>query len=210
MIASDVMDLSASLLNDTAKDQWTYAIQLPYLQMAFEKLLSKSKNAGVPLLSEVSADTTVAIGATTLTTPTDITTVKRIFEKAVGATNDQFVKLQELQWEPTAVQTEYLRYWIWREGEVKFLGATTARAIRLEYMKTLTAPTTSSTVITLLDSKLYLAFMTASLCAGLGGGNLERAGILNSEAEGLADELLGIAAKSKQGLGYRRRPFRAR
>ena len=211
MTASEVMDDAAVLLNDSAKDVYTYAVQLPYLKMAFDKLASKLKNAGIPLLSEVSADVTVSAGATTLLTgPSDIVAVKRVFEKAVADPDTNYIQMDELNWEPLVAQTDTLRFWVWREGEVKLLGATTGRKVRLQYKKSLTSPTTQSSVITIPDSKLYLAYETAAIIAGLGGGNFERQDILSKQAETFADELIGVAAKSKQSLGYRRRPFRQR
>ena len=44
MLASEVMDRVAVLLNDRARTTWTYEVLLPYLQIAWDELLIELEN----------------------------------------------------------------------------------------------------------------------------------------------------------------------
>jgi hypothetical protein len=72
ILASDVMDRAAALLNDSALSIYTYAVQLPYLKMAVDDLQLQVEANNIALSNDVSAAINVLTGVTKIsysTTP---------------------------------------------------------------------------------------------------------------------------------------------
>jgi hypothetical protein len=64
LLATTVMDSAAALLNDQAKQQYTYLVQIPYLNMALSELKEYFELNNVPVTDTfTSTPITVASGA---------------------------------------------------------------------------------------------------------------------------------------------------
>jgi hypothetical protein len=216
MTAADVMDRAASLLNDTAKTEFTYTAQIPYLNAAMDELQETFEQNNIAATNKVSAVLAIVAGvvtvdlSTTPALPSDLIEIQQLSERPTGTTND-FVPMTRTEFLPlTSVLTNQLIYWAWIEEKIKFIGANADVDVKIEYIKSLfTAITTSTTAITLINSKSFLAYRTAGLCAEFIGENPTRAGELNAFASLALDRTLGINVKGGQGIGARRRPFNA-
>lgn len=207
MFVSDILSSAASLLNDRDKVTWTDAVLLPYYQKAHKEIVQAYENNGSPILKEVSALTTVAIGEKTITTITDIRTPLKLFERASGS-SDKFKEMRETDWEPEDEPGDTLKYWNWREGVITLLGATTARQVKLRYIKTIEAPNSANSTVVVPEAELFLASRTAALAAGLSGGNFERASALASDAEVFKFGTLNNQTQGLQGSVIRKRGYR--
>jgi hypothetical protein len=208
LLASDVMDDSAGLLVDVAKVLYTYTAQLPYLKQAHEDLVNKLRRNGIPVLDEQSGMFSVAAGAVVLATPpADMLDPLFLEERAVGENDGDWVPMERKDWEPSQMPDDTLHYWVWREMEIKFLGSTAIRQVRVKYRKFLTAPTTSGSNITVYTARSYLGKKTAFYCAKFIGRNDGLAADLNGLAEEALDDLLASAVNLEQDKPVRPRPF---
>ena len=216
MTAADVMDRAAVLLNDSAKNVYTYAAQLPYLQTAYDELGLIVQTNNIPISNETSAALTVLTGTTTIgasTTPalpTDLVEIQSISERISGST-DPYIDMVKTEFLPKLTTlTNELTWWAWQGQEIKFLGANSDRQISIDYISTgLSAITTSSSSINMLESKLFLSYRTAALCCMYIGENPTRASALSSDAETAKDMLINLSIKGMQAIPTRRRPFMA-
>lgn len=217
ILASDVMDLSASLLNDTGKSTYTYAVQLPYLKTAYAELGEVLESNNVPMTNEQSAvfviTTTMSDigGGTGPALPADLIDIQSCFERDGGSQQD-FTEMTRLTYLPPLVnKTQSLIYFVWQQQIIKFLGATTLRDVRLNYIGAVLVPLVDQTsVISLFNAKTFLAYRTAALCSEYIGENPTRAGALNKDGQDGLDRVLNIATKGQQAIVTRRRPFMAR
>jgi hypothetical protein len=215
MTAADVMDSSASLLNDTAKSSFTYAVQLPYLNLALSELANVFQANNIAFMNKESADLAVVTGVLTLTSattpavPTDLVEIQGIKERTADS-DEPYTDMQRVEFLPEVRQGLSLVYFAWQAQCINFVGATTDREIQIEYIASALAPATSSTTaITLINSKNYLAYKTAALCSMYVGENPTRAAALDADAETQLDLLLRISIKGAQVIPTRRRPFMA-
>lgn len=216
MIAANVMDRSAALLNDTVQSVFSYAVQIPYLNAAIDEMSELLESNNVPMTNETQAGIIINTGVTDIggTTgpalPNDLIEIQSVYERLQGATEDfQFVTRVEFL-PPFVEQTESLIYYCWQHQTIQFLGATTPREIQLNYIgAVVTNVSSSADTISLFNAKSFLAFRTAALCAQFIGENKERADSLNSDAGMAMDRLLNISTKGRQAIATRRRPFMA-
>ena len=216
MTAADPMDLAASLLNDTAKSIYTYAVQIPYLNMALNELQEMLELNNVPMTNEVSTAipiTTVMTdigGSTGPALPTDLIEIQQLEERLTG-TLDPFIPMTRFEFLPMiTVLTSSLMYWTWQKQIIQFIGANTNRDVKINYIGAVLPPVTvSTTPIALFNSKSFLAYRTAALCAEFIGENKTRADSLNADAGLAMDRLIGISTKGRQAIPIRHRPFMA-
>ena len=209
MLASEVLDQSASLLNDSAKTLYTYTAQLPYLQKANEDLEKKLAIYGAPQQRKDATIITLDAGETSLDLPSDFLLPIRLFEKNRGEASNNWTPLVEKDW-PTenAVQTVYLGQWAFRNNAILFIGSTVDKDIRLEYWRNLAVITSSSSTEDFAAAKGYLAARTAELCARYIGMNDVIADKLAIREVGQAeDELMRILVLNQQGMPQRRRRY---
>lgn len=224
LTAANVMDKAASLMNDTAKTVYTYAAQMPYLNMALNELEEHFQLNNIPVTNETSVPITIAIGITEVKPfdgvgsgvpphyPQDLVEIRGLYERLAGST-DPFIEVVKRDFLPHAIDDvpiDSLQYWIWESQVIKFIGATTPREIKLDYIKT-TFPevTNQASLIGVINARTFLFYRTAALCTQFIGENETRAGELNGFAVLALDRVTGIGTKSKQSITTRRRPFMA-
>jgi len=216
--SGSIMDRAAVLLNDSAKSIFTYTAQLPYLNIAQDELQETMEQNNVPMTNEKSSILVVTTamtdigGGTGPALPTDLIEIRGAYERLSGSSED-FQIMSRVDFLPPFTQlTESLIYWTWQQQIIYFLGATTNRDVRLDYIGAV-MPTLTSTLgadnIALFNAKSFLAYRTAALCAQFIGENLTRAQELDQFAVMAMDRFLGINTKGRQASPVRRRPFMA-
>lgn len=224
LTAANVMDKAASLMNDTAKTVYTYAAQMPYLNMALAELEEHFQLNNIPVTSQTSAPITVSAGVKSINAfdgvgagpapnyPQDLVEIQGIYERLAGTT-DPFIPLTKRDFLPHPIDdlpTESLMYWIWEDQKIKFIGATTDRDVKLDYIKTLFPEVTNqAAVLGVINAKSFLQYRTAALCTQFIGENATRAGELNNFAVLALDRVTGIGTKARQSTNTRRKPFMA-
>jgi|SRR5215471_2606241 len=223
--ASEVMDMSASLLNDTARSVFTYDAQMPYLNMALNELQEHFQLNNVSVTNQTTSNPiTIPIGTKIVNSydgvgkglapnyPNDLVEIRGIYERLSGTTNP-FIPLTKRDFLPHSIDdlpTESLMYWIWENQQIKFIGATTAREIKLDYIKTLFPKIVDEAqMLGIINAKTFLGYRTASLCAQFIGENKTRADSLNIDATLGIDRAVGISSKGRQNIVTRRKPFMA-
>lgn len=202
------MDLAASLLNDSSKSLFNYDVQLPYLKMANDELSIELLSNSAPI-QNVIAEINVAIGALFLTLPCNFFIPIKLEERLQSSTNDNdFVDMEQRVFEPASTQTSELKIWSFRNNKINFVGATTARTVRLRYKRNLSTIVDFSVVEEVAKAKNFLAFRTAALCSEFIGGNKPRADSLNLQGAIYLEKLTSVIVKNNQGNRIRRHPFR--
>ena len=98
MLASEIMDEAASLMNDTGKLTWGYTQLLPYLQRAYRTLELNLFLNGVRSLNEVSLVIPVDALAGTIILPQDFVQPISMGERARGSAHG-YVPVTESEWE---------------------------------------------------------------------------------------------------------------
>lgn len=201
------------LLNDPSGNIYPDDKVLPLLQKAYAELQTKMMLNGLPVLKEQSTALTVVAGTLNLADgaglPSDLVYPIELAERAQSS-GAIYQQMDETDWEVDTPQSESLLYWNWREEEIKFLGATTNREVRIRYMKGLTRITATTTPIAVNNATTFLAARCAAIAAFVLGSNPTRADGLNGDAQSALTDLIAILVKRGQGLGIRRRVNRYR
>lgn len=223
--AASIMDKVASLMNDTAKTVYTYAAQLPYLQIALDELQEHMESINMSVTNSVSTDInipadtevvnpSVGFGVNTAPNyPADLVNVLNIYERSAGS-SEPFIPVAFKEFLPTSlvgISSNQLNYWTWQDQRIKFLPCNTDREIRIEYIKSVFPKELSETSeIGIINGKVFLQFRTAALCSEFVGENPTRANSLNQMAVMALDRISGIDVKGRQNQNTRRQPFMSR
>ena len=213
MLASEVMDSAAALVNDAAKELYGYSTQIPYLKIALRKITLKMQNNQISTLKEESAilalpaNTRVVTAITSPALPSDLLDLIGVEERLSGSA-EMFVPLEQREWEPETLPAEALLVYTWRELELKFVGATTARDIKLQYYKSLATITSENSVIP--DENLHdsLACLTGALLARYIVENYQRYNDLMRDFRDSWDDYIQIQVKRNQANPTRRPGYR--
>ena len=219
IFASDVMDDAAAYLNDVNKTTYTYAVQMPYLNIAQKELRKHFALANVNLTDETSDVLVLPSGqdrieyfqAPDVELPSDLVDIRRAWQRPTGS-GQQFIPLPRLGALPIeleGIEVNYLYGYVWERQMMKFLPANVDTDIKLEYIFNILPVITSETdeiFANYTDS--FLSSRTGALVARHVEENIERAQMLDAQAGVFLDEVIGIAAKGNQSRNTRRRPFR--
>jgi hypothetical protein len=221
LLAGTVMDLAASLLNDTAKTVYTYAAQVPYVNIALQELDEIFQLHNVPVNEKTSAVITMPVGSTeivynggvgTPTLPSDMVEPAALFETPTGTSN--YIPMTARQYLPHLLEnipTSQFIYYVWQEQKIKVLAATAIIDIKIDYIRQLfaTAIVNEASIINVVNAKTFLEYRTAGLCAEFIERNQASADSLNGYAILALERATGINVKGTQNIMTRRRPFRA-
>jgi|SRR5215469_7841337 len=217
LLAKDVMNAAASLLNDVGLSNslipsvFTYQVQMPYLNIAMGELRELLEQNNVTVSNQTQTNIIVPIGTLVIplaSLPSNLIEIQHLWERTQGQTED-FIDMTRLEFlPPYQVQTTCLVYWTWNNQQLEFIGATSNRELRLDYIAdALPAVNDSSDSISLINAKSFLIYRTAALNSEFIGENKTRADSLNQNAMLAIDRFLGINVKGKQAIATRRRPF---
>ena len=213
---ANILDLTASLMNDTAKQKYTYTAMLPYFNMALARMAEHLEISEIPVMEATSTTFPVTVGTKVISStvyPTDLIEIQQLWERLSGS-NEPWAPMYKRDFLPHYLDdlpTSDLVYWTWINQEITTFGATTPRQIKMDYIKQGFANniTSTATIINVMNSRDYLMFKTAALCSRYIGENPTRADSLEGEAEMGRELMVGIAVKGKQDVQTRRKPFMA-
>lgn len=214
--AAWIMDDSASYLNDNAKAVFTYAAQLPYLRTAFRELEELYQANNVPVTNAQVENLIIEVGETDIGGPTgpplpvNFIEPIQLFERTQGSNTD-FIMMIHKEFLPTYnTPLNFLTYWSFENQIIKFIEATAIIEVRLRYVaKSFENIVDENSMIRITNTRTFLGYRTAALCAEFIGENAERAQSLNIMAQLAVDRILNITTKGRQNIATRRRPFLA-
>src|SRR3990167_4176745 len=154
MLVSEVLTATRPLLNDVGSSLYTDTQLLPFFKDAYKDLEDIMVEHGLQVTSEIDSVKTISALATTYgTLPSLMVYPITIFERIPGGTDDEWIEMIEKEFEPLITQAETLRFWVWRLNDIKFLGSTAAREVKLRYRKGFTAITITSDTVFMNNSK---------------------------------------------------------
>lgn len=215
--AQDIFKSVAALLNDQGflnngtPTLFTYTVQTNYLNIALAELRESLEQYNIQRVNKTVTNLVLLAGATEIDQadlPNDLVAPQHLWERTNGQSED-WLDMQRVEFlPPYEVMTTCLVYWAYYEQNLNFIGATSDRNLRLDYiadaLPKIIDPTDD---INMIDAQSFLHFRTAALCSEFVGENQTRAQALNNNATIAMDRLLQIMVKDKQAIATRRRPF---
>lgn len=217
LTAGTVMNASAALLNDVQKQQYTFAAQIPYLNIALQELQEIFEQNDVAVTVDTSVEITIPVGYDHIaydngvnpSLPSDFIEPQKVWEKANGS--DSYVPMTRVGLLPlhrTSVGS--FSIYIWAKQEIRFPISTRINDIKIDYIRNLFPPVVDqNSGINVVNAATFLEFRNAALCAEFIGENKSRADSLNNDAGLAVDRSLGINSKGGQAIITRRLPFRS-
>jgi len=216
LLTGSVITEIKGLLNDPSGSIYPDVALLPLLNKAYRELQVKLGALGIGTTREVIGTVPIPVGLLSLDDgsglPTDFLYPVELGERPAG-TSEQYVRMEEKEWDPDTPQLDNLRYWTWREDSLKFIGAKTARELLMRYIKTLIPLTDPGTPIQISESQTWLAQRTAALAALLLGHNPTRSDALMTDlysGNGPWEDFKATKIKRLQNIPVRRRRTRWR
>src|SRR4030095_4770551 len=225
LVGGNVMDVAASLMNDTAKTVYTYAAQSPYLRISLQELRELFELNNIPVTQQTSAVVQINAGITAIVynaagtpvapkLPDDMVEPAQLWERARGI--DPYVPMTKQDYLPHNVEgvlTSQFIFYTWNAQQIEVLPANQNNDIKIDYIRQLFpdagATVDQNTVINVINCQTFLEYRTASLCAEFIERNQTSAQALGAYAVLALDRDTGIGVKGKQNIMTRRRPFRA-
>jgi len=212
LIASQAMYGAAQVNNDPAMTDYTYAVMMPFLNMAIYELNEHLAEANAPATNDISPPIIVFKGEHKITNlPYYLVNVQELGERTKGDTGT-FRSLPRREFAEASVPSDSLLFWAQQGEQIVFNpnGATVDMEVQLKYIKvSVQVATTHESVIGPVVATMYLIYKTGALLAQFIGENETRSTILNEQAELALERIIGIGNKSKQQTMTRHRPFRA-
>lgn len=212
----DVLGDASVLLNDPNKIAYPAAVMLPFLNIALQELnlelLENGASTDDATSSILTMNLTAGLTPTSITDsstpalPADFLLPIEIHERLAGS-QEQFIILRQKESIPERVAQSNLIDWVYEGDVIKFVGATTARDIKILYQRSLSTITDTALAVSLRGARLFLSSRTAALIAGILGGSEERSSILSDYATNALTKYLNANIKESQNINVRRRPF---
>ena len=207
MTVTEVLEHASTLLGDANKIFFIDDVLLPFVKEAHLEIQNDLVANGFRPFEILSTVITLPANATEIPVPPpDLFLVQKIEEANVGSAD--FFPVFERSWEPNVQPSTTLQFWSFREGKVRFVGATQDRSIKLYYLKA-DAGTVSGagSIINLTNALPIYSARVAYLAAQFKARNKEAAkALLGLYAQRLATYLT-IEIKSQQGVTHRRKPY---
>lgn len=225
LVGGNVMDVAASLMNDSAKTVYTYAAQSPYLRISLQELRELFELNNIPVTQKTSAVVQINAGITTIVynaagtpvapkLPDDMVEPAQLWERARGI--NPFVPMTKQDYLPHNVEgvlTSQFIFYTWNSQQIEVLPANQNNDIKIDYIRQLFpdagATIDQNTIINVINAQTFLEYRTASLLAEFIERNQTSAQALGAYAVLALDRATGIGVKGKQNIMTRRRPFRA-
>lgn len=214
------MNKAAALINDVSQTQYTYTVQVPYLQMAMQELqeyfalhsvpVTEKRSTVIPVdagVTEIGYD--IPLPGTTAELPDDMVEPDKVWESARGL--DAWVPMTRRgNIPPYTVQTTSFGIYVWQEQKLMFMSSNQNNDIKIDYIRQLFTDIVDATsVINIANARSFLEFRTAGLLAEFVQHDEPTAQKLNGYASLAMDRATGITVKGKQSIMTRRRPFRS-
>jgi len=128
---SEIMDMSASLMNDTAQSVYTDTVQLPYLNMALNELQEIFEHNNIPITNEESTALVIPDGTTVVSftsspaLPSDLIEIQRLWERTTGI--PPYIPMDRVEFIPKSregISTSQFSIWSWIDEEIRLVAAT--------------------------------------------------------------------------------------
>lgn len=218
LTAGDVMTAVRALMNDTASQQYTNAIQVPYLNIALTELRELLELSDAPTVVKKSVAISIPIGQTYIgydaiapipALPDDFVSPINVWARNTGTVG--YYPVTNIPYLPEdGVTSGTLSGYLWANQRIQFIGLTQIVEVKLDYNGQLFIPVVdNTTAIGMVNGQSFLQYRTAGLVAEYVEENVSRANNLNNSAGLALDRVEGINAKLAQNIVTRRRPFRA-
>src|SRR5215831_345509 len=225
VVGANIMDVSAALLNDSAKSVYTYAAQSPYLRLALQELREIFELNNIPVTQSTSAVIQIDPGVTLILynasgtstnpkLPDDMVEPGQLWER--NRNINPYIPMTKRDYLPhdlEGIQTSEFIYYTWNSQQIEVLPSTQNNDIKIDYIKQMfpnaNATVDQTTQINVVNCMTFLQFRVAALCAEFIERNESTAQAQNSMAVLALDRATGIGVKGKQNIQTRRRPFRA-
>lgn len=224
LTAGQVMNGSASLMNDTNRTVYTYAAQIPYLRIALQELRESFELNSIPVTENTSAVIQINANVSEILynaagTPTnpklpdDMVEPKALWERARDTDPYTFMRkvdfLPPYYLAPGSPISQFIIY-SWQDQKIKVIAASANNDIKIDYVKELfQSIVDENSLINVVNAITALQFRTAGLCAEFIERNQTSADSLNGAAQLALNRVEGIGIKGKQSIVTRRKPFRA-
>jgi hypothetical protein len=207
---TNVVTRVQSLLGDVSGDYWTITTLTPHINAGLRKVSRKYRAHSIRFGRARATLTPLAIGvtsmtrATTLALPSDFLEPFEICEKAVGAADTEYVLLDQAADQlPDIPQSETLGVWDWFSNTIWFIGATTARTLRIDYQRGITDLSAGADVLVVDDSLDAVSYFGAAEAAHSVGQSQLAANLEAQGNDSLAD-LITTEVKVMQRTPRRR------
>lgn len=211
------LSLSAALNNDQDRAVYTDVAQLPYLNIALMELEEIFELNDIPITGDKSGVILVPDGMTEIgfstnpALPQNLIEVQELWESEPNLGRWLPVGRRD-SLSPFTDSTTFFRVWKWNGDAIELPAASADIDLKIKYLGSIFSTITIGTLnkeIEVKNAASFIQYRTAALCAQFIGEDKTRADDLNSGAGGALERSMGISVKSKQGMFYRRRPFRA-
>lgn len=220
LVAGTIMDIAASLMNDTAKSTYTYVAQIPYINLALQELEEVYEEMSISATQVTSAVIPMDVGQTTIifnngpglpTLPNDLIEPQKLWESQRSL--NQWVPMYKRDYLPHSLETivtNMFVYYTWNSQEIEVLPANINNDIKMDYIGNLFLPVVDeNSQINVINAKTFLEYRTAALLAEFIERNTTSSNSLNAYAVLAIDRATGIGIKGKQNIATRRKPFRS-
>lgn len=205
-----------ALMNDLSGSTYTFSVVRPYLNMALDELQNEFELNNVPVTNSVSSVIPVDAGLTVIqfnadpALPDDLIEIQQLWER--NRDTDPWVPMMRVEFLPHYLEGQPINQFLifsWINQEIHLPESSADNDIKIDYIKDL-FPEVEEDIetISVLNSRSYITYKTAALCAQFIGENQARYRELSDLAQGSLDQTLGISAKGGQAIQVRRRPFR--
>lgn len=218
LTAGTVMNMAAVLLNDKDRTQYTYPIQVPFVQMALQELQEYYELHSLAVTEDVSAIIQINAGLSEITygtidpkLPDDLVEPQQVWERTRNV--NPFVPMTRREYLPHSLEgvtISQLIFYVWQSQKMRFIAANQNNDIKIDYIKQLfTTITDQTSIINIVNAQTFLEFRTAGLIAEFIEHDESSATKYNGYASLAMDRATGITVKGKQTIMTRRRPFRS-
>ena len=206
-VADVLLSARGVYLNDPAGVRLSDAKLIPALKIAQGMLETALEENSVQCKNKEHGPIKIVAGATNLPLPADFVWPVKL-EERIADSSDLYVPMAQRRWVPQEVQGDTLKYWIWNNDKIQFLGATTDRDVKLYYQGLFPALNVTTDGVYNYASEYYAAKL-----AWFVHTFIEQSPTLavecNAIAESHLDQIIRIMVKKGQSMPVRRRPFRS-
>jgi hypothetical protein len=214
ILASDVLIEARGMLNDPSGAIYVTAPMLTLMNKVYRELQTKVSSYGVSTTKEISTTVPVFAGNTHLGDGSGLPNFflyPILLQERRYLSSDQFIDMDEMEFEPANIPSTRLQYWSWREDELKFpAGCSVDMEILIRYVQSFNTISGINSPILILNSQQWMAQRLASVASLVLGSNPSRADALNKDLVEIWDDLRITMVRRKQSIPVRRRRTRYR
>jgi hypothetical protein len=192
---AEIIDMVASLQNDTAQTEYTDEAVLPYLNMALDELQELMQENNIPVTNQVSPVINVPVGITTIGfgtipgLPAALVEIQQVWESNDGGnTWTSMTRKEFIPHNLEEIDLSSFGLWTWMGNAIVVPPATTVISLKIDcIVKVFATPIELADIntdlgIQFINIKTYLGYATAVLCSMFIGENETRATALNMKA----------------------------